>query len=197
MNVAASPLRCFHLSNALTYGSLLGGVGAVAVSLQNRPGFAGALIAAAVVLDTFDGRFARMFRRAEDQRSLGAQLDSLSDAIAFGFAPALCMVALSNAAPAVWSTASLFVACAISRLAFYNVAHERTDGFVGLPAPVAALIWATALLIDPGIVASSVLLLATAVAMVLPLSIRRPRGLAFAAFVCWPLLVIVGHLTGS
>ena len=204
--MTASPLRCFHPSNLLTYGSLLACVAAIAAAMQGNRGAAGALIAAAVILDTFDGRFARSFRRSPTQRELGGHLDSLVDAVAFGLAPAICMTALrSTSTPGelslrdlVWWTSVFgFVACAVSRLAFYNVIHENTEGFVGLPAPVAALVWATVLLLNPSIYTSAAVFTVTAAAMVLPLSIPRPRGVGFAAFVCWPLIVIVAHLSGT
>ena len=92
MIAAASPLRCFHPSNLLTYASLLASIAAIACAGLALPGVAGALIALAVILDTFDGRFARMFARSGDQRAIGGQLDSLADAVSFGLAPAMCMV---------------------------------------------------------------------------------------------------------
>ena len=217
MTASASPLRCFHPGNLLTYASLLAALGAIACAGQRSPGLAGALIAVAVILDTFDGRFARLFARDEDQRAIGGQLDSLVDAVSFGIAPAMCMLllrwrpastfaqasadrsaGLSTASAGLevlwWVSVFVFVACVVSRLAFYNVSHEQTDGFIGLPAPVAALIWATVLLLNPGIAASTAVFTATAVAMVLPLPIPRPQGLALAAFVCWPVLVIALHV---
>ena len=201
MTSTASPLQCFRASNTLTYGSLLAGIAAIGCAVEGRPGASGALIALAVVLDTFDGRFAGLFRRSGAQRAIGVQLDSLSDAVAFGLAPAMC-IGWSPAAsgqPAIvegfwWASVFLFAACAISRLAFYNVTHEERDGFIGLPAPVAALVWATALLLNPGVPGLTAIFSVTAAAMVLPLPIPRPRGIAFAAFVCWPLLVIAGHV---
>ena len=198
-----SPLRCFHPSNLLTYGSLLSSVAAIAFAAQARPGMSGALIALAVILDTFDGRYARMFARSEYQRAVGGQLDSLSDAIAFGAAPAMCVVALRLTSDAVappiigltwWVSVFAFLVCAISRLAFFNVTHEHTDGFIGLPAPVAALLWSTVLLLEPGDAASAAVFAVAAAAMVMPLRIPRPTGPAFAAFVAWPLLVIAAHL---
>src|SRR5688572_13018147 len=78
---ASSPLHAFHLSNLLTYGSLLAGVGAIAAGVDDNRAAAGALIALSVILDTFDGRFAGMFVRTPAQRAIGGQLDSLSDAI--------------------------------------------------------------------------------------------------------------------
>ena len=207
MTGRSSPLRCFHPGNLLTYASLVASIAAIAAAARNLPGVAGALIALAVILDTFDGRFARLFTRDEDQQAIGGQLDSLTDAVAFGCAPAICMLMLrstaaSTALPASieglwWVSVVLFVACAISRLAFYNVTHEGTDGFIGLPAPVAALVWATVLLLSPGIAASTMVFAATAVAMVLPLPIPRPHGAALAAFVCWPVVVIGLHVARS
>ena len=213
MTASASPLRCFHPGNLLTYASLLAAVGAIASAGQRSPGLAGALIALAVILDTFDGRFARLFARDAEQRAIGGQLDSLADAVSFGIAPAMCMLLLrwgpaSTFAKATadgsvglevlwWMSVFFFVACAVSRLAFYNVSHEQTDGFIGLPAPVAALVWATVLLLNPGTAASIAVFTTTAVAMVLPLPVPRPQGLSLAAFVCWPMLVIALHLAPS
>jgi CDP-diacylglycerol--serine O-phosphatidyltransferase len=196
-------VNCFHPSNLLTYGSLLSSVAAIAFAAQGRAGLAGALIALAVILDSFDGRYARTFARSENQRAIGEQLDSLSDAIAFGAAPAMCVVALrltdvDRAAPfmdvAWWMSVCAFVACAITRLAFFNVTHAHTTGFIGLPAPVAALLWSTVLLVNPGIAASALVFAVAAAAMVMPFRIPRPTGLAFAAFLAWPLLVIAAHL---
>jgi CDP-diacylglycerol--serine O-phosphatidyltransferase len=198
-----SPLRAFHASNLLTYASLVAGVGAIAVAARGNRSGAGALIAMSVMADTFDGRFAGLFRRTAMQREVGVQLDSLSDAVVFGIAPAVCMGTLGvdwwrPASDAIfWSSAFAYAACAITRLAFYNVTHEQTEGFIGLPVPVAALILATALVFNPGFATSVALFSTTAAAMVLPLPIPRPRGIGLAAFTCWPLVLIAGHLARS
>jgi CDP-diacylglycerol---serine O-phosphatidyltransferase len=198
--MSRSPLACFHRSNLLTYVSVAASITAIGFAARGMIDVSGALIAAAVVLDTFDGKFAGLFHRTDAQRAIGAQLDSLSDAISFGVAPAMCMVVrwgAASAGPVWWAAVITFAACAISRLAFYNVTHDQADGFVGLPAPVAALVWATVLLLDPGVGIATVVFVVTAAAMVLPLSIPRPRGIAFVAFVCWPLTVIAAHLATS
>ena len=187
----ATPFAALHPSNTLTYASLLAGVGAIAAALSGNAGAAGALIALSVIFDTFDGTFARLFARTPLQRDLGAQLDSLSDAIAFGIAPVICVGMLS---PSAALAAFAYAACAITRLAFYNVTHEHTEGFIGLPVPVAALICSTALLVDPTSAAEPLLLLLTAAAMVLPLHIPRPRGPGLAVFVAWPVIVSAAHL---
>ena len=61
---SASPAAAFHRANTLTYLSLLAGVMAIATSLGDRSAVSGALIALAVIADTFDGRFARRFVRS-------------------------------------------------------------------------------------------------------------------------------------
>jgi phosphatidylserine synthase len=194
-----SPLSVLHPSNALTYLSLLSAVAAIAGADRGSAAAAGALIAVSVIADTFDGRFARFFRRSSRQQAVGAQLDSLSDAIAFGAAPCVCMALLADRDAASfgitwWLAFAAFSTCAITRLAFYNATHETFDGFVGLPVPVAALIWASLLLIDPNPGTSSGVLLASAAAMVLPVPIPRPRGAGLALFAAWPASVIAAHL---
>jgi CDP-diacylglycerol---serine O-phosphatidyltransferase len=193
------PLAALHRSNALTFASLAAAAAAIAAAADGSASMAGALIALAVIADTFDGRYARLFRRSDAQRALGAQLDSLSDAIAFGAAPGVSVTLLATAAGEslsfVWWVAVLFyLAGAVARLGFYNITHESAAGFVGLPVPVAALVWSTAMLFDPGLVLMTGVLLATAAAMVLPVPIPRPTGAGLVTFAAWPIVVIVTHL---
>ena len=193
-----SPLGAFHRANTLTYLSLLASMGAMAGAVRGNASVAGALIAAAVIADTFDGRFARMFERSAGERTLGGQLDSLSDAIAFGVAPCLCMAVLAPQGSgwmefAWWSACFIFAACAITRLAFYTITQESARGFVGLPVPVAALIWSSVLLLGPGPGAATLVMLGTAAAMVAPLQVPRPTGAGLAVFAAWPLAVMAMH----
>lgn len=193
-----SPLDAFHVANALTYSSLVGGLGAIAAAAGGRASLTGALIAASVIADTLDGTFARLFTRSSDERALGAHLDSLADAITFGAAPAVCMMLLaprpgSPSEPLLWIAIVMFAASAITRLAFFNVTHEFVDGFVGLPAPIAALIWSSSLLVHPAPATSAVVLVCLAAAMVLPFHLPRPRGIALALFALWPLAVTIAH----
>ena len=195
MTRVASPLDAFHRSNALTYASLCAGMTAVSSAMSGSAAGAGALIAAAVIFDTFDGAFARRFTRTPTQREIGVQLDSLADAIVFGFVPVVCMWLLAKDGGWGLSIAGpVYTAHAITRLAFYNVTHETREGFVGVPVPVAALIWSTALLMQPGTPVTTLVTLGAAAAMILPIPIPRPRGAALAAFTCWPLAVLVAHV---
>jgi CDP-diacylglycerol--serine O-phosphatidyltransferase len=196
------PLAAFHRANALTYASLLSAIGAMAAALHGSAPAAGALIATSVIADTFDGRFARLFHRTSDERAFGVQLDSLSDAIAFGAAPCVCMTLLMPPAAGLtavgwWTAFAAFASCAITRLAFYNLSHQDSGGFVGLPAPVAALVWSSILLLEPGTTTSAIVLLLAAAAMVMPIHIPRPAGFGLAVFAAWPLAVIAAHIARS
>jgi phosphatidylserine synthase len=198
MTRISSPHRAFHPANTLTYGSLLAGIAAVACAVNRFDAGARACVALAVVADTFDGRFARLFDRGTEELAFGIQLDSLSDAIAFGIAPAVCAALLSahgtawtaTMQVAWWGSVAAYAACAITRLAFYNVTSGSRSGFIGLPVPVAALLWATVMPFAPGPGASIAVFATTAAAMVLPVHLPRPTGLGLAAFACWPLIVI-------
>ncbi len=197
----ASPADPFDRRNLLTYLSLLCGVGAVAGASTSRAWTAGLAIAIAVIADTFDGRFARRFGSDPRRNALGTELDSLSDAIAFGIAPPLCSVLLLNEGLSpvdlvLWIAVFVHAACAVTRLAAFNV--DATEGpkrhFVGIPVPLAALIWSTALLVQPSAAETSLVILVTAAAMVLPIRIPRPTGAGLAVFVLWPVAVGIGHL---
>ncbi len=115
------------------------------------------LIFVAMVFDMLDGRIARITRRTSD---FGGQLDSLCDVISFGVAPAVLMLRtvtmvfrwhvqrvdlLSgglNAERLIWCAAAAYVACAVLRLARFNVENDPDESahmvFRGLPAPGAA-----------------------------------------------------------
>ena len=110
----------------------------------------GWLIVAAMVCDMLDGSVARLTRKTSD---FGGQLDSLSDAISFGVAPAMLMVrtvftVLREQATyvslerVIVCVAGAYAACGILRLARFNVENEPDEAahmkFSGLPIPGAA-----------------------------------------------------------
>jgi CDP-diacylglycerol--serine O-phosphatidyltransferase len=191
-----APVHDIDVSNLLTYASLTAAVGAIASArAADGPALAGALLAVAALADTFDGRFAHVFTRSERQRRIGRDLDSLADIVAFGVAPVAVSASLAppeSAVPAFiwWTAACAYVLAAATRLSFYNCGDDDA-GFIGLPTPVAALIWATCLLLTPSPSVVAALFVVVGAAMVSPLAIPRPRGLALAAFALWPAALVV------
>lgn len=93
----------------------------------------------AMVLDSLDGRVARLTNTASD---FGANYDSLSDMVSFGVAPALIVYVwvLKDMGKLGWFAAFIYVAGAALRLARFNTNIEVVDKrfFQGLPSPAAA-----------------------------------------------------------
>jgi len=146
-----SMLRDFHLADFFTLGNAACGVGGILLAMLYMASHspvhffaAVALAPAAFLFDVLDGRIAR----ARHQHSaLGRELDSLSDVISFGAAPA----ALGFAAgmQGGWDSAALiyFVCCGVSRLARFNVTAESMAGdegkvshFEGTPIPTSVVL---------------------------------------------------------
>ncbi len=133
------------LPSIVTIMALAAGLSAVKFALDGMLDVALAMVGAAAVLDTLDGRLARML---DATTKMGAELDSLSDAISFGVAPALVLyVALLDETSAGWIVALLFAVSIVLRLARFNTLLDddtrpewSREYFVGVPAPAAALI---------------------------------------------------------
>ena len=159
-------------------------------------------MAVAVIADTFDRLFARMFDRTGFQSAFGVQLDSVADAVTCGFVP--LNVLASDSTPATWGAALVWWGCAflyalaaITRLGYYNLTHDSGPGFVGLPAPFCALVMSTSLLWSPHALAAALILVCCAVAMVASVRVARPRTAGLAAFVGWALVLVVFHVRAS
>jgi CDP-diacylglycerol--serine O-phosphatidyltransferase len=181
-----------HPRNAVTYLALLLGLVAVIAALDNRQPAAGIAIAVAVLADTFDGRYARLFRSDAAEAALGAELDSLSDACSFGLAPVVWVLSAAPGGPSATLSIAAFayLAATVTRLAVFNVTSPTFPGFVGLPAPAGALIVTTAVAFGAGPAASAGVVVLTAAAMVSPCPLRRPTGPGLALFACWPLALV-------
>ncbi len=131
------------LPNAFTLGNLFFGVYAIVAASRGDLIQAGWYVVLGGVWDTLDGRIARATHTGS---RFGEELDSLVDAITFGVAPGMIMYfAVLNRGGWDWIWVFLFVACAVIRLARFNVEQAGTKKtyFHGLPSPAAGLTLAT------------------------------------------------------
>ena len=131
------------LPSAFTLGNLFFGFYAIIAAFRGDFIWASWCIVIAWVLDYLDGRVARVTRTGSD---FGAELDSLTDAVSFGIAPALILVLLYfPESDWSWLIGFAYVAVAVLRLARFNVEQggEARTHFHGLPSPAAGLILAT------------------------------------------------------
>jgi CDP-diacylglycerol--serine O-phosphatidyltransferase len=137
------PLRGI-VPNAVTTLALCFGLTGVRFAIGGEWEKAVACIFVAGVLDGMDGRIARLLR-AESR--FGAELDSLSDVIAFGVSPAVVLFlwSLTYVPRYGWVIALAHAACCALRLARYNALIDADDQprkkagfFTGVPAPAGA-----------------------------------------------------------
>ncbi|MEO6359824.1 MAG: phosphatidylcholine/phosphatidylserine synthase [Sphingomicrobium sp.] len=137
------PFRAL-VPNAITLLALCFGLTGVSLAISGEWDKALGSIVFAAVLDGFDGHIARLLRA---QSRFGAELDSLSDNIAFGTAPALILFlwSLQEAPRFGWIAALALAVCCALRLARFNaridVAEQphKSAGFnTGVPAPAGA-----------------------------------------------------------
>ncbi|MFC5286933.1 CDP-diacylglycerol--serine O-phosphatidyltransferase [Actinokineospora guangxiensis] len=201
------------LPNAITVLAVCAGLSAVHFALNNQPAAAITAIAVAAVLDSLDGRIARLL---DATSKMGAELDSLADAISFGVAPALVLYIwkFETYDRFGWVVALIFAVCMILRLARFNTLLDDTEQppyakefFVGVPAPAGGLLvllplilaiqvggtdqwWQSEAVVSVWTVAVSILL----ISRIPTLSVKTTRVPARAVA---PLLVGVGLLAAA
>ncbi len=129
----------YLLPNAFTTAALFCGFYAIVMSMNLRFDQASIAIFVAMVLDSLDGRVARL---TNTQTEFGAQYDSLSDMVSFGAAPALVVYewSLRGMGKLGWLAAFVYCAGGALRLARFNTNITVVDRryFQGLPSPAAA-----------------------------------------------------------
>jgi len=129
----------YVLPNLFTLAALFGGFYSIVMAMNGRFDQAAIGVFCAMVLDSLDGRVARM---TNTQSAFGEQMDSLSDMVSFGAAPALIAYVwgLTSLGRWGWIAAFVYCACAALRLARFNVNTAVVDKsyFQGLPSPAAA-----------------------------------------------------------
>lgn len=130
----------YVLPNLFTTASLFFGFYAIIQSITSNFEAACLALFIAMVLDSLDGRVARMTNTTSD---FGKEYDSLADVISFGLAPSIAIYffAMHDFGKLGWVVSFLYVASTALRLARFNSAVETTADkkyFQGLPCPAAA-----------------------------------------------------------
>jgi CDP-diacylglycerol--serine O-phosphatidyltransferase len=129
----------YLLPSLFTIGNMLLGFYAIVLGLRQEFRIAALLVFIAAILDTLDGRIARM---TGTESEFGKEYDSLADVVTFGAVPAL-LTYLWGLRPFdrdAWLIPLFYMVCAATRLARFNVQTKVVDSryFVGLPVPAAA-----------------------------------------------------------
>lgn len=196
------------IPNIVTLLALSAGLTSIRFGLRGEFENAVLAIFLAAVFDGIDGRIARMLKGTS---KFGAELDSLSDFISFGVAPAvlLYMWTLQGAGGIGWALSLLLAVCASLRLARFNTMLGEPDPpswahnyFVGVPAPAAAFLVLLPMVLSfhfDAEVFSSDWVVGLVVILVSFLMVSRVPTYSFKRFrvpAIWvlPLMIIVGLL---
>jgi CDP-diacylglycerol--serine O-phosphatidyltransferase len=135
------PKGIYLLPNLFTTGTLFAGFFAIVAAMNGRFESAAVSIYVAMILDSMDGRIARL---TGTQSAFGAEYDSLADLVSFGLAPALVAYQwwLSDLGKIGWLAAFIYTAGTALRLARFNTQIGIADKryFQGLPSPAAAAV---------------------------------------------------------
>ena len=132
------------LPNALTIFGVCLGLSSIKFAIDLNYSMAVIAIGFAAILDTLDGRVARLIKGTS---KVGKELDSLTDVISFGVAPAFIMYfwALSEIGRLGWLISLIYVICVALRLARFNVASGgvpswKDNFFEGIPSPAGGVL---------------------------------------------------------
>ncbi len=183
------------IPNMFTIGNLVLGVMSIILSFNGEVNSAALLVIIAMLLDGLDGRVARALNVTSE---FGKELDSLSDVISFGVAPAFIMYQaafMEMSPPALaWIATAIFPICGALRLARFNVIEGIPGYFIGLPIPAAGGVLATLALFHNELHVSLLLLSSLALSFLMISNMKYPNfkklGLPKAAMWAIPLVVV-------
>ena len=135
----------YLLPNILTIGGVCLGISSIKFSIDGNYSLAVIFILLAAILDALDGRIARLIKGTSD---FGKELDSLTDFVSFGIAPAFILYfwELKNYGKLGWAVSLIFSVCCVLRLARFNLTKIdntqswKSNFFEGVPAPAGGLL---------------------------------------------------------
>lgn len=168
------------LPSLFTIGNLVLGILSIILVFNGEAEPAAMLVIIAMLLDGLDGRVARALNV---QSEFGKELDSLSDVISFGVAPAFVLYAVAfqgySASPVwavvAWTATSLFPICGALRLARFNVTDGSGGHFIGLPIPAAGGVLAAAALFHGKLAAPVLVAVELALAFLMISTVKYPN----------------------
>ena len=137
------------ISDIISLLNMCSGFLAIISSINKNLELAAILMIIAIIFDSIDGWVARKTNR-QDDLGFGKNIDSLSDAISFGVAPAIFLYSCINTTPSIYQVIVILVSlmiviCGVLRLTRYNVIADKIDtkDFIGFPIPGISFILAT------------------------------------------------------
>jgi len=143
--IVSSKKTRYLLPNILTIAGVCLGISSIKFSIDGNYNLAVTLILFAAILDALDGRIARLIKGTSE---FGKELDSLTDFVSFGIAPAFILYfwELKNYGKLGWAITLIYSVCCVLRLARFNLTKIETaenwknNFFEGIPSPAGGLL---------------------------------------------------------
>jgi CDP-diacylglycerol--serine O-phosphatidyltransferase len=124
-------LSLMKIADIFTVGNLCCGILSILLAIDGHYDISASLLFLAVVFDVMDGKIAGFLHQ---KNLFGKQIDSMSDLVSFGVAPALLYYSMSSPGVLGIVVSLFFVSCGMLRLARYNISEGA--GFEGVPITV-------------------------------------------------------------
>ncbi|MBU1030438.1 MAG: CDP-diacylglycerol--serine O-phosphatidyltransferase [Nanoarchaeota archaeon] len=160
-----------NIANIVTFLNLIFGLISIFSSLKNHFIWAGAALITAVIFDCLDGTIARKLKVESD---FGAELDSLSDLVSFGVAPAVLLFIFYD----VWWFAFLFLIFILSgafRLARFNILKSKFKDFLGMPITVNGVVFPLIIFFNLKPIIGLILVLISTILMISKVKFKKVR----------------------
>ena len=199
MTIENTNMKSFMaLSDIISLLNMASGFLAIIFSINQELNIAAILMIIAIMFDSADGWVARKINR-QDELGFGKNIDSLSDIVSFGVAPAIFLYSCINTTPGIFQiivvlVSLLIVVCGVLRLTRYNVIAGKIDtqDFIGFPIPGISLIMASFYLsglFNPYVA----LILAIIVSLIMISNIRYPKfdNMPLIAISCVLILLLI------
>ena len=190
------------IPNMFTVANLALGIISIILVFNGYLDWAAIMVIFAMLTDGLDGRVARALNVSSE---FGKELDSLSDVISFGVAPAFIMyvVGFQDINPALgWIITAIFPICGALRLARFNVVAGTPGYFIGLPIPAAGGVLCTLALFhsEMGVLATPILFASTLLLSFLMISkVKYPnfKKVGFPKKAIWitPIIILAAVAT--
>ena len=143
--IVSSKKTRYLLPNILTLAGVCLGISSIKFSIDGNYSLAVNLILFAAILDALDGRIARLIQGTSE---FGKELDSLTDFVSFGIAPAFILYfwELNKYGKLGWAITLLYSVCCVLRLARFNLTkieetqEWKNNFFEGVPSPAGGLL---------------------------------------------------------
>lgn len=199
MKIENTNMKSFiAISDIVSLLNMASGFLAIIFSINQELNIAAILMIIAIMFDSADGWVARKVNR-QDELGFGKNIDSLSDIVSFGVAPAIFLYSCINTTPGIFQiivvlVSLLIVVCGVLRLTRYNVIAGKIDtqDFIGFPIPGISLIMASFYLsglFNPYVA----LILAIIVSLIMISNIRYPKfdNMPLIAISCILILLLI------